>query len=120
MPSTTIYKPGDVVLVVYPFTDLTTAKQRPAVVLSAEWFNKRPDGDVILAAITSVVPTTLSREEVALTHADLASAGLLKPSIVKAGKIFTGNRVLIKQTLGKLPDPTVKQIVSKLKEIIDT
>jgi len=116
MPSTTTYKPGDVV---HPFTDLTTAKQRPAVVLSADWFNKRPEGDVILAAITSVVPTTLSREEVALTQADLTSAGLPKPSIVKAGEIFTGNKVLIKQTPGKLPDPTLKEIVSKLKDIID-
>jgi mRNA interferase MazF len=119
MPSTTAYKHGDVVLVIYPFTDLTSTKQRPAVIVSADWFNRRSDGDVVLVAITSVVPSTISRDEFALTQADLTSAGLPKPSIVKVGKVFTGHKVLIKKRLGRMPDETLKNIIAKLKEILD-
>jgi mRNA interferase MazF len=43
---------GDVVLLPFPFTDLTTTKQRPAVVISSEAFNAR-QRDVVVLAITS-------------------------------------------------------------------
>ena len=54
MPSTTPYKRGDIVLVLFPFTDLTSSKRRPALVVSPDPFN---DGmqDVVLAAITSQI-----------------------------------------------------------------
>ena len=48
----TASKRGDVLLLPFPFTDLSTAKRRPAVVLSTEAYNSRR-GDVIVAAITS-------------------------------------------------------------------
>ena len=47
---------GDVVLVPFPFTDLTTQKQRPALVVSSKDFNDS-SSDAILLAITSQIPT---------------------------------------------------------------
>lgn len=41
MPSTTTYRQGEVVLVSFPFTDLTSTKRRPAVVVSPDTFNAR-------------------------------------------------------------------------------
>ncbi len=56
MPSTTSFSQGDVVLVPFPFTDLSAIKQRPALVLSPDRSNKvRPD--LVVAAITSQIPT---------------------------------------------------------------
>jgi mRNA interferase MazF len=46
---------GDVVLVPFPFTDLTQQKARPAVVLSSREFNQQSP-DVILVAVSSQVP----------------------------------------------------------------
>ena len=54
MASTTSYRRGDIVLVSFPFTDLSSSKRRPALVISPDAFNKRGQ-DVVLAAITSCV-----------------------------------------------------------------
>ena len=52
MPSTTRFRRGDIVLVPFPFTDLTSSKRRPALVVSPDSFNQAMQ-DVVLAAITS-------------------------------------------------------------------
>lgn len=52
MPSTTGYRRGDIVLVSFPFTDLSSSKRRPALVISPDGFNDQSQ-DVVLVAITS-------------------------------------------------------------------
>ena len=52
MPSTTRYRRGDIVLVPFPFTDLSSTKKRPALVVSPDRFNAHAQ-DVVLVAITS-------------------------------------------------------------------
>src|SRR6266481_4693678 len=54
MPSTTRYKRGDIVLVPFPFTDLSSSKRRPALVVSPDWFNSS-NQDLVLVAITSQI-----------------------------------------------------------------
>ena len=58
----TDYNPGDVVLIPFPFTDLSTVKQRPAIILSSRAFNQQ-HADAILAAITSQVPDVRMSDE---------------------------------------------------------
>ncbi len=72
----------------FPFTDLSAIKQRPALVLSPDRSNKvRPD--LVVAAITSQIPTTLGDDEVLLSGNGLKETGLPKPSMIKLSKIFT-------------------------------
>ena len=49
------YKRGDVVLIPFPFTDLSTTKQRPALVISSEAFHQQGT-DLLVCAITSQSP----------------------------------------------------------------
>ncbi len=51
-PPTTLYEYGDVVLVPFPFTDQSAAKQRPAVIISSNEY-QRELPDVLLMAVTS-------------------------------------------------------------------
>jgi mRNA interferase MazF len=106
MPSTTSFSQGDVVLVPFPFTDLSAIKQRPALVLSPERLNKgRPD--LVVAAITSQIQDVISEDEILLSDSDLKTAGLPKPSIIKLGKIFTIHQGLIRKKLGPRARPNV-------------
>ena len=57
----TPYKRGDVVLVAFPFTDLSTTKMRPAIVISSEKFNRKFN-DIVVATITSQIPKKISEE----------------------------------------------------------
>jgi mRNA interferase MazF len=78
MPSTTPYKRGDIILVPFPFTDLTIAKQRPGLVVSSDLLNNVRD-DLLVAAITSQVPNSLAADEFMIPPTELTACGLPKP-----------------------------------------
>lgn len=113
MPSMIDYKFGEVVLVPFPFTDLTTTKNRPAVVVSSDRYNSEKN-DVILSAITSQVVSLIPDDEYLLAPIDLQLSGLLKPSIIKTGKIVTIDKRLIRQRLGKISDESLDVVEKKL------
>lgn len=111
------FERGDVVLLPFPFTDLTTTKQRPAVVLSHKEFNESHD-DVVVAAITSRIPDRPTPEDVSLTRNDAHAAHLLKPSVVKTAKILTIDQKLIHKKLGRLPAPVKRKIQASLRKLL--
>jgi len=92
MPSTTGFKQGDIVLVSFPFTDLASAKRRPAVVISPDAFHALGE-DLILAAVTSQV--SLGIGSVLVSRSDVIEGTLPKDSIVRLGKIFTLHSSLV-------------------------
>jgi mRNA interferase MazF len=114
MPSTTGYKRGDVVLVPFPFTDLTSTKQRPALVVSSDLFNIT-HSDVIVAAITSQIPITLAADEFPISNHDLLSCGLPKASILKLSKIVTLHQRLIVKQIGALPQKTLDLVLIRIR-----
>jgi mRNA interferase MazF len=88
------------VLAPFPFTDQTTAKQRPAVVVSSDRYNaSRPD--VILMPVTSQVTASPVFGEVVVS--DWQKAGLLGYSIIKP-IITTLEKKLVIKKLGRLSD----------------
>lgn len=112
----TSYRQGDIVLVPFPFTDLTTTKQRPALVLSADWFNESRE-DRVLSAITSRIPRDLQPDEYLLSAGDRSAGGLPKPSLVRLGKLFTMSRSLFRKRLGALPRATVVALLKQMEEV---
>ena len=109
MPRTTRFEPGTVVLVRFPFTDLTASKQRPAVVLSS-WEHQRSGRDVIVAAISG----QRVNEPGAFDHvvAEWKPAGLLMPSIVRCAKIVTLERGMVRRELGCLDADDFRSMVA--------
>ncbi len=98
MPSTTGFEFGDVVLVPFPFTDQTTTKQRPAVVVSSDAYHRERQ-DVILLAITSQQRPLSNVLDVDVGH--WQHAALLEPSMFKP-LVATVERLSIRRQLGTL------------------
>lgn len=114
MPSTTRYNQGDVVLLPFPFTDLTTAKQRPAVVISPERYHKS-HADLIVLALTSHVAGRDAHDYL-LSPEEQRAAGLPKPSLVKIGKVLTLEETLVRKKLGALPAESIRRLLRQFQD----
>lgn len=110
-------KRGSIVLTIYPFTDLSSAKRRPALVVSA---TGRPGRDCIMAFITSrtdrVETTDLTIEP---TDNDFAVTGLRTMSLIRCGKLMTLDRTLLIGRLGQLSKRLMTEVDVRLKKALD-
>jgi len=89
----------EIVLLSYPFTNLEQTKVRPALVISNNRYNKK-SSDCIMIPLTSVIKK--DQFSVLIHQQDLVAGKLIKPSRIKADKIFTGSKNLIRMKIGKL------------------
>jgi len=92
------YEFGDAVLISFPFTDQTSTKKRPAVVVSSAAYH-RGRFDLIVVAVTGQAPRSTLAGEV--TIASWKQAGRLKPSVVKS-VLLTIEAGLVLRKLGRL------------------
>jgi mRNA interferase MazF len=105
-------KKGDIVLVPFPFSDLSTSKLRPAVVL---WVNVSGI-DITVFFISSQNVNIISSEEFIIETSDpeFSKTGLKVTSKVRVSKIVTIQRNLITRKLGRLE----KNLLSKLDQCL--
>jgi len=104
----------DIILVPFPFTDQSTTKKRPAVIISSKlYIQERPD--LIIITVTSQIKSTHLIGEVIIQ--DWQAAGLLKPSAIKP-VITTIEKSLIIQILGRLNENDRTALQENLKVIL--
>ncbi len=94
-------------LVPVPFTDLTSTRRRPVIVVSNGLYN-RATPDVVVVAMTSTPP--LSAYAFTITSADLASGALNHPGTVRVDKIYTLAQRIIVRRFGKVNDVVLDRI----------
>lgn len=108
----------DVVLLRYPFTDLTATKVRPALVISPDSYNALQDATVI--AITSNVAGPRPYDiQVFQTHAEFALTGLRCNSLIRLNKIFTLDQTLMARKLGVLGEALQRQVKENLADFFE-
>ena len=105
------YKRGEVVLVPFPFSDLSTTKVRPAVILSSAVYHKS-EPDLLIGAITSQI--TGATQAVDHVLRDWKLAGLKFPSAFKP-VIFTLDPKRVIHKVGRLSKTDLVQVDNKLK-----
>jgi mRNA interferase MazF len=105
---------GDIVLVPFPFTDLTGQKRRPALVVSPDDFDPE---DLVVCAITSRVGGRLPRWDLPLSAEDLVDGLLPRPSVIKAGKLFTIHQRLIVGRFSTVRPEKLADVLSLLRRL---
>jgi mRNA interferase MazF len=105
---------GDIVLVPFPFTDQSTTKKRPAVVISSPTYNTaRPD--LIIMAVTSQFRPTNAFGEIVVNQ--WREAGLLKPSAIKP-VITTIEKGLVIRAMGRLSNEDQRALRDAVRVIV--
>lgn len=108
------YKPFDIVIIPFPFSNLNTKKQRPALILSAN-SQKSAKTLYICSMITSQIEGETLSGDVLLK--DWKAAKLLHLSKVRLSKIVTIEESLIKKELGKLTRKDQNLIKKGFKQV---
>ncbi|MCF6179783.1 MAG: type II toxin-antitoxin system PemK/MazF family toxin [Geopsychrobacter sp.] len=109
------FKTFDVVVVPFPFTDRTTTKRRPALILSnAQRFNRKV-GQAVMAMITSAKNSDWPLDT---EIKDLDSAGLPSPSIVRM-KLFTLDEQLVIRKAGSLGRGDQAKVTAALQQLLN-
>ena len=102
-----IYSKNNVILVRYPFSDLSSAKVRPAVVVSMP----HPSQDIFITPLTSKTGSLLQGEFVL---SDWAAAGLNVTTAVKRG-IYSAHESLVIKVIGQLVDADAEKLEQSLR-----
>lgn len=111
-----MYKFGTIVLIPFPFTDLTATKVRPAVILSKTDADAK---DVVLAFVTSRTHEQKRRGSFLLTATEkhFKKTGLKVDSVVRFDKLATLSKKLILGELGDLDKALLKKAKPNFQEV---
>ncbi|MDI6811625.1 MAG: type II toxin-antitoxin system PemK/MazF family toxin [archaeon] len=102
---------GDVVVVPFPFSDLTQAKRRPALVIA-----ELEGDDLILCQITS--HSIRDTYAVSINENDFETGTLRRRSNVRPNRIFTADRHIILYRVGHLKPEKINQIIERIVSIL--
>ena len=103
---------GDIVLVPVPFTDLSSQKRRPVIVISNSAYN-RSGQDVIVVAMTSnPVPAAHSFR---ISSSDLVEGTLNRPGNIRCDKVYTLAKAIVVKKFGKVSP----MVVERIRQLLD-
>ena len=105
---------GKIVLVPFPFTDLTSTKRRPCLVIC-----ERPL-DVLVAFISSVIPKSIESNTVLISpsHSEFSLTGLKKESILYVDKLATLSKKIVVGELGEVGRKLKRKINRAIQKTI--
>lgn len=111
--------PGDVVLILFPFTDMSDTKVRPALVVSSTTqLNQGPDAIfmAITASTSNQKPTDFFLDQ---THPEFPATGLKKPSVFRVEKIHCLEKKLAVKRLGTIGPTVRKEISNRVNSVLE-
>jgi len=108
---------GDVVLIPYPYTDMSATKKRPSLVISSTEHNSSKH-ECILMPITSQTQNAERRGYVLIAGQERAQSGLRYDSVVKTDILFTFENSMIVKKIGSAPRAVMTKVYTMLKHVL--
>lgn len=105
----------ELVLLPYPFSDLKSAKVRPAVVISNNGYNREFE-DMIVVPVTSNL--SFRRFIVQLSNNRMEAGHLIADSVVKVDRVLSVKQNLAIKSIGKVKKEVLTEITDSIKELI--
>ena len=109
-----LYQQRDIVFVSFPFTDASTAKQRPVLIVSSDEINQSASGDFIGLAITTKLYR--GKYSVAITAKNCQDGKLPFDSEIQCDKIATIQKDIVIKKFCKLKTDTYQVVINKIKQ----
>lgn len=109
-----MHKQGDLLLIPIPFSDLSSQKRRPVIVVSNDEYNRSARDIVVVGMTSNPAPAAYS---FVITSADLAHGTLNRPGTVRVDKIYALEQSLIVKTFASVSESTLDRIRAKLAEL---
>ncbi len=111
-----IYRQRDIVLVPFPFSDLSGQKVRPVLILSNDAYNQRSADVVVCGLTTNLRPTPYS---IIVNVTDVEQPGRLRhKSKIKADAIASLEQTILLKRIACLKLSVFKQVVAKIEDLI--
>lgn len=101
---------GDVVVLPFPFSDLSKSKKRPALVAA----NLKGD-DVILSQITS--EARFDDYSIVLSNKDFRKGSLNLTSMIRPNRLFTADKSIVIYKIGSLKESKIKEVEKGIVDI---
>ncbi len=115
MKSGIIYKQGEILLVPFPFSDLTIIKKRPVLVLSQSLDNKNSE-DLITCGITGNLKDR--KHAVLINNRNLQKGQLSVQSAIKVDKLFTIKQSIVVKKIARLNQDTFSKVKDEFHSLI--
>ncbi len=110
-----MYRQGEIVVVPFPFSDLSSIKQRPVLILSKDIDNGTAE-DVITCGITSNVKD--SKYSILIENKNLIEGNIPRTSRIKVDKLFTISQNIIKKKIGRINEDTFEKVKSEFIKLV--
>ncbi|MCH8290667.1 type II toxin-antitoxin system PemK/MazF family toxin [Candidatus Poribacteria bacterium] len=105
---------GDIVLIPIPFTDLSSQRRRPVIIISNDTYNRKTM-DIVVVAMTSN-PTVVDYS-FTITSSDLEQGKLNRPGKVRVDKIYTLSQSIVVRTFGRVNSKVLHRIRNMLQDL---
>ena len=106
-----VFVKGDVIVLPFPYSDLSQVKRRPAIVVGLS-----SGGDIILCQITS--KTVADGDAVPLGSADFVMGALSQPSNIRPNKLFTADSQTVLYQVGAVKQSLLDEVIRKIVEVL--